>query len=552
MAHTVTVTLLDAADTPCPGHAADLALVATPSTGVTISSVTDHGNGTYTATVSSSVEGTIDIDALFEGDQLTATGNDDAVFVDSTPPPTGQSPVSLIAADGELVDEGGISNFVGNGYYERSGFTRAAAWSGPNPIGGTFAGFDHPQFIPIACWHTDFSDPDFYDRMDDLGLNGMLNAWETVDLNDLAPNHKWATVISDQHPGGTITTGQDPHVLGVLSGEEPFDQAGYEAIVADQTTWLATSDGPGRFGFYNYTVHILNNDDGFGPHSTADAVEQADLITCDYYWISGAPDPTHHVYDNMPFYFYTALGTPTESQLKRGSNYGSMMDTIRKHYAEGGNSRKPVGIWVENGAPFSDAATGMITPAQMKWAIWSTIVHGARSITYFNHTFREDEDFSSNNFNDNFYGGPGVPGTGIYQAAKDINYSALVVAPAINGPFDGYLCFGDGLADYTHTGFLVSCTSANPRNYYSGVDASCRWVPTEEKHYIFATTREAAGTTGWVTTFRMVDQGQTFAVRLYDTGGTLTISRGGSIPAGFCEFTDSFATAESYKCYRID
>jgi len=32
----------------------------------------------------------------------------------------------------------------------------------------------------------------------------------------------------------------------------------------------------------------------------------------------------------------------------------------------------------------------------------------------------------------------------------------------------------------------------------------------------------------------------------------ISIERGGGIPGGFCEFDDTFATAATYKTYRID
>jgi hypothetical protein len=49
----------------------------------------------------------------------------------------------------------------------------------------------------------------------------------------------------------------------------------------------------------------------------------------------------------------------------------------------------------------------------------------------------------------------------------------------------------------------------------------------------------------------MVDQGQTTAVEVHESN-SISIQRGGGIPGGFCEFSDTFATAASYKAYRID
>ena len=159
-----------------------------------------------------------------------------------------------------------------------------------------------------------------------------------------------------------------------------------------------------------------------------------------------------------------------------------------------------------------------------------------------------------NNFANDGYGGPGVSGTGIYAAAKEVNWNALTIAPVINSPFDGYFVYGDtksgGLLETA--GFLTAVTSTNARSKYAGVDACCKWDPTTSKHYVLATTREPEASTSVPVTFRMVDQGQTTATRLFDTTGSINISRGGSVPSGYCEFSDTFATGASYKAYRID
>jgi hypothetical protein len=225
-----------------------------------------------------------------------------------------------------------------------------------------------------------------------------------------------------------------------------------------------------------------------------------------------------------------------------------MMDCVRKNYPPG--PKGPIGVWVENGAPYTEATSHEITPAELKWAVWSTIVHGARGIFYFNHTFSGPRQ-TANNLNSDAYGGPGVTGTGIYAATKEINLLALSLAPAINSPWDGYLCFGDGSQSFEQTGFLVSATSTNARSYYAGVDVSCRWQPTAGKHYVFATTRESGSATNVPLTVRMVDQGQTEAHDMV-SGSDRPVSRGGAIPGGFCEFTDTFSSARDIRVWRID
>lgn len=471
-----------------------------------------------------------------------------------TPTSTGgggaQSAVTLTPIDGETISGGVQSNWNSNGWYTRRGMTRATSWTGPKPTSGSYAGMDDPDFIPICTWNTDFSGTGFYDRMDDLGINGMMPAAGSVTLANNVSRGKWATVDTTVHPGGTISTSDDPGVTGCIGGEEPSTMAEWNAIISANNTWLASADGSGRYAFINFFHNLMNGDIDFTiypPDMVAGNTNQ--ITTCDEYWIAGAPNDGPN---RMVLRLYLGISsTPTQAQCQRGSHYGSMLDSIRKNYTTANTS--PFWPWIESGAPYTESNSLAITPTELKWAVWATLVHGARGIGYFCHTFRTGDPLQTSlTFNDNGYGGPGITGTGIYAAAKEVNLNALSIASVINSPFDGYFVYGDtdnGLI--STSGFLTAVTSTNSRNMFSGVDASCKWHPTQQKHYILSTTRETGGATNIPVTFRMVDQGQTTAHPMF-TGSDITISRGGAIPAGFCEFSDTFATSASYKCYRID
>lgn len=473
----------------------------------------------------------------------------------------GQHAVTLTAADGESITGGGTSqsNFTGTGWWARVGHSRAANWAGPNPLGGTFAGFDDPNFLPIATWLTDYGGlaaATAYSRMNDLGLNGMLPASGAINLNDLITYGKWAVVTDESVTTGSVTTAQDPYVVGVSTGEEPSTLTGYDQIKQSAANWLAGPDGPGRFHAFNFADNLLNGSIEFTVLPDEMVVATANQVTAmDQYWYAGsgsddAGGSRSKLHSRLYFDEFATSGAATTAQTARGCHYGSSVDCIRKAYASG--SRAPFVVWIEAAAPWSTATSRAMTPAMLKWAVWSTLVHGARTIGYFVHNFRAGDSWGGAFWDDHF-GGPGVTGTGVYAAAKEVNLRALQIAEVVNAPFDGYFVYGDlttGGAIST-SGFLTAVTSTNSRTKYSGVDASCRWHPTEQKHYILATTREQDGTTNWPVTFRMVDQGQNSAVPVF--GGTsISISRGGSIPAGFCEFSDTFATAADYKCYRID
>lgn len=482
----------------------------------------------------------------------------------------GQSAVSLVAADGETLSGGVQSNFAGNGFYTRNGFSRAANWAGPNPLGGNFAGFDDPAFIPITTWLTDYggmSAATAYSRMNDLGLNGCFPMSGAIGMADLITYGKWAVVPNDVAAGGTISNTFDPAIVGVSTGEEPSDTTGYQTIRAAADTWLASSDGPGRFHQFNFADQLMNGDisNAYFPKDMVTGWVTADggtrsrrqFTTCDQYWFagSGVDDSSRSKLHSRLYYDeFTASGAATSAQTARGSHYGSAMDSVRKAFATSPNTLPggPVGMWVEAAAPYASVNSLAITAAQLKWAVWATLVHGARGIFYFVHNFRTGDSWGSAFWDDHF-GAPGVTGTGIYAAAKEVNLRALQIAPVLNSPMDGYFVYGDltsGGAIAT-AGFLTAVTSTNARSKYGGVDASCRWYPTGGKHYILATTREVESATNVPITCRMVDQGQTAATPVFG-GSAITITRGGAIPAGFCEFSDTFALASDYKCWRVD
>jgi hypothetical protein len=473
-----------------------------------------------------------------------------------TPQAAGQSPVTLVAADGETLSGNTQSNFAGNGFYTRNGLTRAASWTGPNPLGGTFAGFDDPTFIPISVWLMDFTGTSMYTRLSDLGVNGFYPQYSSIDpLNNITYGF-WSTVITEQYatPSG-IPSGANASVVGVLTGEEPYDDSTYNAIVTPAAAWLAATGGSGRFHEFNFADHALDVNLWSSSITQAQAVAESNptprrrLSTCDMYWYAGATGGTNSATFKLPFRMYQHLSVDaTQDQALRGCHYGSMIDALRIPFTAPG---EPLGVWVENGAPFNETVTHEITPAELQWAIWSIFTHGGRGIQWFNGTFRSgDPNYGINNFGNDYYGGPGTAGTGIYARIKQVNRQALQIAPVLNGPTDGYRCWGTTTA-VTRSGFMTSTTSTNSLAAYAGVDVSCRWNPIDSKHYVLATTRESETATSIPLTVRMVDQGQTTATPVF--GGTaLTVQRGGAIPGGFCEISDTFALASDYKVWRID
>jgi hypothetical protein len=73
------------------------------------------------------------------------------------------------------------------------------------------------------------------------------------------------------------------------------------------------------------------------------------------------------------------------AQCHRAANYGATVNRVRSLVSPPGS--KPVWAFVELGHPFSEAEWPTIMPAQVRAAVWQSLIAGARGIVYFNHSF---------------------------------------------------------------------------------------------------------------------------------------------------------------------
>jgi hypothetical protein len=75
-----------------------------------------------------------------------------------------------------------------------------------------------------------------------------------------------------------------------------------------------------------------------------------------------------------------------QAECRRASNYGAVVDKMRRLDAMDGK-RQPIWNFVETGHPFTEANAPTITGAQLRAAVWHSIIAGARGIIYFQHSF---------------------------------------------------------------------------------------------------------------------------------------------------------------------
>ena len=219
----------------------------------------------------------------------------------------------------------------------------------------------------------------------------------------------------------------------------------------------------------------------------------------------------------------------TTDQAARGSNYGDVISDER--LATGGTT--PIFGFVEDGGPYTQdtSASDYITPPELNWAVWSELIHGARGVIYFNHTFAGPE-VSDDNLDQPYYQTvqPGQT-VSIYTQVKNTDALVEQMAPVLNSPT------------------ALNYVSVNTPGYVNGVvDSLFSGIEVLAKDdngqfYIFADTRDSMTQTNVAATFTLADKNAT-SVTVVGENRTIAVSNG--------VFTDTFATAATVHIYKVN
>ena len=193
------------------------------------------------------------------------------------------------------------------------------------------------------------------------------------------------------------------------------------------------------------------------------------LVSADNYWFT---DP------NIcgPWEGATLAGTAgtalTESQCRLAANYGKTVDRVRELVSPLGS--KPVWNFVEVGHPFTEDWAPTITGPQIRAAVWSGIIHGARGTIYFNHNFGGDCE-SQHVLRDGC-------GTAVRPAVTAVNKQVAELAPVLNSPFVDGLLTTTGKVDTAvksyNGSFYVLAGSAQPGSQAVTITSECTAATT--------------------------------------------------------------------------
>ena len=423
----------------------------------------------------------------------------------------------------------------GSNYYAVHGFTYAAN-----------AGWDSPNFFPIGPWEAPIFDQNDVNTYRALNWNTFFNITANTNLSLARSNGFW--IIQNAADG--ILPGTGAETVGLLSADENL----IASVNSVETTANSIQDG--RFWWLqnpwpalvpnvsidslqpltgsDYTMAQIMSQQWPTPNGTT---RNFNVVSADLYWFSGSKDGGVLAEGGQ---IYGLPGPMTVAQGARGSNYGDMIDIERSYMT---SDPGPIFSFIEVGEPGNSptaTAADYITPPELNWAVWSSLIHGARGIIYFNDTFSGPAQ-ASNDVETTYYQTV-QPGQTVSIYTQIQNTDALIqqLAPVINSPFAlNYVTIKDddpqdaGLPDYS---------------FGSGIDLTQGGLEVMAKDdngqfYIFADTRDSETETNIAATFTIADPNAT-SVTVVGENRTIPVVNG--------VFTDTFATAATVHIYEVN
>jgi len=359
----------------------------------------------------------------------------------------------------------------------------------------------NPNFFPIGVWFESVVDS-LSGVNKEVGINIFVVLTADSDLSLVRDSGMFAILQQSEFADNEPVIANSSVV-----GWELHDEIDMQADVAEVDAQLQSILGQlpkdGRLRYNNYGKGVVF---WLSDENAARLVNSyQDIVSADTYWftdpyIAGASEGGRLLNNGQPL---------TESQTRRAANYGYTIDRLRKLDGTDG-TRRPIWAFIELGWPFSEGPEKggrAISPAEMRAAVWHSLIAGARGIIYFNHSFGGPY-FSQHLLREPSY-------SDMRAAVRDTNTQITQLAPVLNSPF---------VLDF------VSC------------DAGIRWMAKyyDGRYYIFSgnadnETREV-----------------TCSVAGPPNGVAKVIGEGRSIEIVNGTFADKFEGGNAIHIYQID
>lgn len=243
------------------------------------------------------------------------------------------------------------------------------------------SGWDDPGFFPISVF---FGKPSHAQSLKDVGINVYQGAEYDGSTMESITNTGMHVLAQNEWKQSQV--GNNAKVVGWHVSDEC--DMGYSGCTPD---W---SNDNGEYGRLDVQKSMVNKfrayNDGrllqanFGngvlrtwwaPNTMDDHIKLMDVSSVDKYTYTSP-----HVWDIVK----QSPDWPSGATVSTSASYGWLADQMKK-FQEPGKPR-PIWIFVETAKPYlTESGAKTITPDQIEGAVWSSIIHEARGISYFQH-----------------------------------------------------------------------------------------------------------------------------------------------------------------------
>jgi hypothetical protein len=236
------------------------------------------------------------------------------------------------------------------------------------------AGWDDPNFFPIAIWYNGISSDAEVQYDKDHGINTYMGMSDTTPYSLFETNGVYWI-------GGKLNdtfTEQSRNWVGTFLDDEVdgrfTPEAGRQHLQA-----LANATPPGFFKYANFTQMVISH---YMPATDAQPFVNnfTDSVSVDMYWYT-IP------YCGLQPYSNAHLVPVSEANCRTASSYGKTMKALRMQDAADGKLQ-PLWQFVENlnGGPGEGPFVANISAGQLQGAVMNSIINEARGIVYFNQS----------------------------------------------------------------------------------------------------------------------------------------------------------------------
>ena len=349
----------------------------------------------------------------------------------------------------------------------------------------------------------------------------------------------------------------------------------WDIILGPNTTVVGNGGNPGRGG----GTAILNQ---IYPDADGAPIRIGNVSYDGPYWFAGDTD-RDSIHAASTLFRANSVGLPplspsrpSPAQMDCGCQYGGLVDLLRSmsngsnqktgkrllYYAEpssGAPAHQPISIFVETYKGQLSGTPRAIRPAELNWAVWSTLIHGAREVQYFGNigTNKSSGGMPTKGVTDPYTGRI----TNIRAQVAATNALIVSLAPVLNGPFavnfasvtpNGYTLpiwshTGVGTDIHVNKGWMTDGVEI-ATHYYAEGTRTRRDLTLRNGYYIFSDTSHTEADADIAATYTYKDDGVHSVPVVYSTWGLAGPIRS-TCSGGSCTFTVTFPHASDVAIF---